>query len=162
MAFNCTMLFPLHIFSLCSDTLVREKPKQSKEGYMVVALALPGAGWKKGCSTLLGIWVAVDGARATFILVPFVTHRGWDQTPGPSICSLEFEWFISRPSEVRSSVLHQGPAYHSSDMASLSKCLALLDSGWVLYWLLTLNKHLVFITNGSRPERGAALGGAVT
>lgn len=156
MAFNCTMLFPLHIFSLFRYAGKREaKAKQGR-------LHGGGSGWKKGCSTPLGIWVTVDGARATFILVPFVTHRGSDQTPGPSICSLEFEWFISRPSEVWSSVLHQGPAYHSSDMASLSKCLALLDSGWVLYWLLTLNKHLVFITNGSRPERGAALGGAVT
>lgn len=101
----------------------------AKQGYAVVALALPGAGWKKGCSTPSGIWVAVDGARATFILVALVTHRGSDQPPGPSIRSLEFEWFISRPSGVRSSVLHQAPAYRSSDMASLSKCLALLDSG---------------------------------
>lgn len=104
----------------------------------------------------------LDGAGASYILVASVTGGGSDQSPGPSIRSLEFECFISHPSRVWSSVLHQAPAYRGSDMASLSKCLALLDLGWVLYWLLTLNKHLVFITNGSRPERGAVLGGAVT
>lgn len=156
--FNCIVLFPLHIFLFNSDTFIREKPAQSKALASLGARSRLGAGLR--CPS--GIWVALDGAGAASVLVASATRRGSDQPPGLSIRSLEFEWFISRPSGVWSSVLHQAPAYRGSDMASLSKCLALLDSGWVLYWLLTLNKHLVFITNGSRPERGAVLGGAVT
>lgn len=111
---------------------------------------------------LSGIWATLDEAGPAFIRVAWAAGGGSAQALGPSTRSLEFEWFISHPSRARSIVLLRAPAYHGSDMASLSKCLALLDSGWVLYWLLTLNKHLVFITNGSRPERGAVLGGAVT
>lgn len=125
------------------------------------SLALPRVGWKQGSSACQGsglLWMKL-GLHLFELLGLLVSSA---QPLGPSARSLEFGWFISRPSRVWGSVLLRAPAYHGSDMASLSKCLALLDSGWVLYRLLTLNKHLVFITNGSRAERGAVLGGAVT
>lgn len=136
-----------------------------------------GAGGASGCGARLGgggfgfqehttsweqrCWGSLEGSSCNFLALP--PQRGSARPPPPvSTHSLEFAWFISRSSRVRSSMPHWAPAYRSSDMAFLSKCLALLDLGWVLYWLLTLNKHLVFIMNGSRPERGAVLGGAVT
>lgn len=104
---------------------IGEKPAQRR------ALSSPGArsGLGAGLRRPSTIWAALDGAGTAFVLVALVTRRGSDQPPGLGIHSLEFEWFISRPSGVRSSVLHQAPAYRRSDMASLSKCLALLDSG---------------------------------
>lgn len=42
----------------------------------------------------------LDGAGAAYILVASVTRGGSDQSPGPSIHSLEFECFISHPSRV--------------------------------------------------------------
>jgi len=103
----------------------------AKQGCLPEALAWPGTRSRLGAGLrcLSGIWVALDGVGAAFVLVASVTQRGLDQPPGPSVRSVEFEWFISRSGRVQSSVLHQAPAYRSSDMASLSKCLALLDSG---------------------------------
>lgn len=139
--------------SSCSYT--GEKPVQSKTG-------LTKSGLGAGLWCLSRLWAALDEAGPALIWVASVACGGSAQPLSPGTRSLEFECFISRSNKVQSSMLLWAPAYHGSDMASLSKCLALLDSGWVLYWLLTLNKHLVFITNCSRPERGAVLGGAVT
>ena len=74
---------------------------------------------------------------------------------GCQMAYLTLEWQPSRQVTGHPSL---SPLY----MASPSKRGPLLDLGREPQWWLTSDKHLVFITRGSRPERDAVRAGVVT